>query len=223
MLRQYAIRKVIPVELGQIIMNRLLNTQLIVALAGASLSFLTGVEPGIAQPDQYCDDPGSIPAAETTRNLELDTFGIELTIPSNFRAMRLNNGNVKIVDPGTYELLSCIARGGEALGRGYAYTLVRTVENPNNLELRQLVEQKSRDHEKISPYTFDGKQGYLVEYRNQEAVGIPDAHAEFWLNINDVPGAVVISKSCDCSGMSESLVSLLERSSLLSSSQASTP
>ncbi|MEQ8385290.1 MAG: hypothetical protein RH949_23310 [Coleofasciculus sp. A1-SPW-01] len=107
-------------------MNRLFNTQLIVALAGASLSFLAGVEPGIAQPDQYCDDPGSIPAAQTTRNLELDRFGIELTIPSNFRAIRLNNGNV-------------------------------------------------------------------------------------------------ISKSCDCSGMSESLVSLLERSSLLQPSQASTP
>ncbi|MEQ9622275.1 hypothetical protein [Coleofasciculus chthonoplastes] len=204
-------------------MNRLLNTQLIVTFAGASLSFLAGVEPGIAQPEQYCDDPGSIPAAETTRNLELDKFGVELTIPSNFRAMLLNNGNIKIVDPGTYKLLSCIAKGIKALGRGYAQTLVRTVENQNNLELRQLVEQKSRDHEKISPYSFDGKQGYLVEYRNQEVVGIPDAHAEFWLDINDVPGAVVISKSCDCSGMSESLVSLLERSSLLQPSQASTP
>jgi len=199
----------------KLIMNRLFNTQLIVALAGASISFLARLQPGIAQPEQYCDDPGSIPSAETTRNLELDKFGVELTIPSNFRAMLLNNGNVKIVDPGTYELLSCIARGGEALGRGYAQTLVRSVENPNNLELRQLVEQKSREHEKISPYTFDGKQGYLVEYRSQEAGGIPDAHAEFWLDINDVPGAVVISKSCDCSGMSESLVSLLERSSLL--------
>ncbi|MEQ9550048.1 MAG: hypothetical protein RIM23_10560 [Coleofasciculus sp. G3-WIS-01] len=204
-------------------MNRLLNTQLIFALAGASISFLAGVEPGITQPEQYCDDPGSIPAAETTRNLELDKFGVELTIPSNFRAMLLNNGNVKIVDPGTYELLSCIAKGRKALGRGYAQTLVRTVENPRNLELRQLVEQKSRENEKISPYSFDGKQGYLVEQRSRDVVAIPDAHAEFWVDTNDVPGAVVISKSCDCSGMSESLVSLLERSSLLNSSQASTP
>lgn len=190
-------------------MNRLFNTQLIAALAGASI--WVGMMPAIAQPEQYCDDPGSVAPAETTRDLELEQFGIELTIPSNFRAMLLDNGNVKIVDPGTYELLSCVARGGEALGRGYARTLVRTVENPDNLELRQLVAQNIRDAQEISPYTFDGQQGYLVESPT-------DAHAEFWVDINNIRGAVVISRSCDCPGMSESLVSLLNRSSVLNNS-----
>lgn len=207
------IPKVTPVEIREIVMNRVFNTQLIAALAGASISFLAGVMPAIAQPEEYCDDPGSIPAAETTKNVELEQFGIELTIPSNYRAMLLNNGNVKIVDPGTYELLSCIAKGGKALGRGYAQTLVRTVENPNNLELRQLVERNSKDSQEISPYTFDSKQGYLVvQSPTDRPVGIPDSHAAFWVDVNNVPSAVVISKSCDCSGMRESLVSLLERS-----------
>ncbi|MFP4124143.1 hypothetical protein [Coleofasciculus sp.] len=70
---------------------------------------------------------------------------------------------------------------------------------------------------------FEGKQGYLVvPAPTDRPVGIPDNHAEFWVDVNNVPGAVVISKTCDCSGMRESLVSLLEQSSLLTNSQAST-
>lgn len=196
----------------------------IVAGAGALVALAIGGVPAIAQPEPYCDDPGSIEAADTTRDLELEQFGVELAIPSNFRAMLLNNGTVKIVDPGTYELLVCIARGGEALGRGYAQTRVRTVENPNNLELRQLVEQNIRENQEISPYTFDGEQGYLVtQEANDQPVGIPDSHAALWIEPDAAPGAVVISRSCDCSGQRDRLLSLLERSNLLDSSQAALP
>ena len=187
-----------------------------IACAGALISFGIGEVPAIAQPESFCDDPGVVEAADTTRDLELEQFGVELTIPSNFRAILLNNGNVKIVDPGTYELLVCIARGEEALGRGFAQILVRTVENPNNVDLRQLVEQNIRENQEISPYTFDGQQGYLVtQAQNEDVRGIPNTYAAFWVVVDDVPGAVVISSSCDCPGQRDRLVSLLERSSLL--------
>lgn len=191
------------------------------ACAGAFIFSGIGSGPAIAQPESFCNDPGSVAAAETTRELELEQFGLELAIPSNFRAILMNNGNVKIVDPGTYELLACTARGGNALGRGYAQTLVRTVENPNNVDLRQLVEQNIRENQEISPYTFDGQQGYLVtQAQNQAVRGIPDSFAAFWLAVDDVPGAVVISTTCDCSGQRDRLLSLLERSSLLDNSQS---
>lgn len=200
-------------------MNRRINsllTSLPFLLAGGAISLTTGITPVASHTEISCPNTptaiDSVPAAETTRNVELEKFGVELTIPSNYRAMLLNNGNVKIVDPGTYKMLVC----EETLGRGYARTLVRTVENPNNLTLRQLIQRQEKDPQQISPYTFDGQQGYLVEYGS--AIG---SQAEFWMDSNNKPGAVVISKACDCEGMKESLVSLLERSSLLTNTQAS--
>lgn len=205
-------------------MTRLLRLHKIVASAGALVALGLGGVPAIAQLEPYCDDPGSVEATDTTRDLELEQFGVELAIPSNFRAMLLNNGTVKIVDPGTYELLVCIARGGKALGRGYAQTRVRTVENPDNLDLRQLVDQNSRENQEISPYTFDGQQGYLVtQESNDRPVGIPDSYAALWIETDDAPGAVVISRSCDCSGQRDRLLSLLERSNILDNSPATLP
>ncbi|MBE9111846.1 hypothetical protein IQ273_20780 [Nodosilinea sp. LEGE 07298] len=200
-------------------MTRLLGFHKIVASAGALVTLGLGAVPAIAQPESYCDDPGAVEAADTTRDLELEQFGVELAIPSNFRAMLLNNGTVKIVDPGTYELLVCVARGGKALGRGYAQTRVRTVENPDSLDLRQLVEQTIRENQEISPYTFDGQQGYLATRESSDQpVGIPDSYAALWIDTDDAPGAVVISTSCDCSGQRDRLLSLLERSKRLDSS-----
>ncbi|WP_156119994.1 hypothetical protein [Leptolyngbya sp. KIOST-1] len=203
---------------------RLHNVYKLVASAGVLVALGLGGVPAIAQPESYCDDPGSVAAADTTRELELKQFGVELAIPSNFRAMLLNSGTVKIVDPGTYELLVCIARGGEALGRGYAQTRVRTEENPDNLDLRQLVEQNIHENQDISPYSFDGQQGYLVtQASNDQPVGIPDSYAALWIETDEAHGAVVISRSCDCSGQRDRLLSLLERSTMLDSSQATLP
>ena len=163
--------------------------------------------PAIAQ-SRYCNDPGSIPAAETTRELELPQFGITLTIPSNFRAILRNNGAVEIVNPGTYEVLTCVARGGRALGRGYTSVIVRSVNNSKNLDLQQFVEQRTRLRSRISPYNLGDQQGYLVESRS-------DSSAQFWLNSTDSPDITVISAGCDCRGMRDRLISILDRSSLL--------
>ncbi len=159
----------------------------------------------IAQP-KYCNDPGPIPASETTRELELPQFDLKLTIPSNFRSLLRNNGAVEIVNPGTYEVLACVARGGRALGRGYASVIVRSMDNSKNLDLRQFVEQNTRLQSRISPYNLGDRQGYLVESRS-------DSSAQFWLNSADSVNVTVISAGCDCRGMRDRLISILDRSS----------
>jgi hypothetical protein len=165
--------------------------------------------PAIAQ-SGYCADPGPIPAAETTRELKLPQFGVTLTIPSNFRSILRNNGAVEIVNPGTYQVLTCVAQGGQALGRGYASIIVRSVNNSENLELQPFVEQNTRLQGQISPYALGNQPGYLVQSRS-------DSSAQFWFNPVDLSDVVVISAGCDCRGMRDRLVSILDRSSLLTS------
>jgi len=165
--------------------------------------------PAIAE-SKYCNDPGPIPAAETTRELELPQFGVTLAIPSNFRSILRNNGAVEIVNPGTYQVLTCVAQGGQALGRGYASIIVRSIDNPDKLDLQQFIAQNSRLQRRISPYALGDQQGYLVESRS-------DSSAQFWISPADVPDVVVISAGCDCRGMRDRLVSILDRSSLLTS------
>ena len=111
--------------------------------------------PAIAQ-SGYCADPGPIPAAETTRELDLPQFGVTLTIPSNFRSILRNNGVVEIVNPGTYQVLTCVAQGGQALGRGYASIIVRSiVNNSENLELQPVCCSKIPAFKgSISPYAL---------------------------------------------------------------------
>jgi len=168
--------------------------------------------PAIAQ-SRYCNDPGPISAAETTRALELPQFGVTLTIPSNFRAILRNNGVVEIVNPGTYQVLTCVAAGGQALVRGYAYIIVRSIKNPEQLDLQKFVGQNTRLQGLVSPYSLGDQQGYLVASRS-------DSVAQFWINPADVPDVVVISAVCDCRGMRDRLVSILDRSSLFTARSA---
>ncbi|HEY9886996.1 MAG TPA: hypothetical protein V6D02_01255 [Candidatus Obscuribacterales bacterium] len=165
--------------------------------------------PAIAQ-SGYCADPGSVSADETSRELELPQFGVTLTIPSNFRAILRNNGAVEIVNPGTYQVLTCVAQGGQALGRGYASIIVRSVNNSENLDLQQFVEQNTRLQRQISLYSLGDQSGYLVQSRS-------DSIAQFWFKPVDHPGVVVISAGCDCLGMRDHLISVLEQSGLITS------
>lgn len=158
----------------------------------------------------YCPDPGPIPAAETTRELELPQFGMTLTIPSNFRAILRNNGAVEIVNPGTYQVLTCVAQGGQALGRGYASIIVRSVNNSENLELQEFVEQNTHFKGQIFPYDLDDQTGYLVQSRS-------DSSAQFWLQLANRSDVVVISAGCSCRGMREHLISILDQSTLITS------
>lgn len=162
---------------------------------------------------EFCPDPGPIPAADATRSLALPQFGLNLTIPANFRSILRSNGAVEIVNPGTYQVLNCVAQGGQALGRGYSSTIVRSLPNPEQISLQQFVEQNTRLNGSITPYVWNGKQGYLVRSRL-------DRSAQFWLNPKTTPEVVVISSGCDCRGMFDRLLALLEVSNLLESAHS---
>ncbi|HEY9880054.1 MAG TPA: hypothetical protein V6D29_16485 [Leptolyngbyaceae cyanobacterium] len=155
-----------------------------------------------------CPDPGSILATETTRILELPQFGLSLAIPENFRAILRNNGAVEIVNPGTYQVLHCVAEGGRALGRGYSSVIVRSQPKADNINLRQFVENTTRLNGDITPYSWQGQQGYLVR-------ALADQSAQFWFASNSQSEVVVISSGCDCRGMLDQLLAVLERTSPL--------
>jgi hypothetical protein len=165
--------------------------------------------PAIAQ-SNYCNDPGPIPAADTIRELELPQFGVTLGIPANFRSILRNDGTVEVVNPGTYEVLTCTAQGGQALGRGYASTIVRSIENSQDLDLQPFVVQNTQLKGHVYSYVLGSQQGYLV-------TSLSDSSAQFWFNSPDNSNVTVISTGCDCQGMRDRLISILDRSSLLTS------
>lgn len=134
---------------------------------------------------------------------------LSLAIPDNFRAILLNNKAVEIVNPGTYEVLRCVAEGGRALGRGYSSVIVRSQPKASNTNLCQLVENNAQLNSAITPYSWQGQQGYLVRTET-------DRSAQFWFNANSSSEEViVISSGCDCQGMLNRLLAVLEQASPL--------
>ncbi|HEY9881247.1 MAG TPA: hypothetical protein V6D29_22520, partial [Leptolyngbyaceae cyanobacterium] len=78
----------------------------------------------------------------------------------------------------------------------------------DNINLRQFVENTTRLNGDITPYSWQGQQGYLVR-------ALADQSAQFWFNSNSPSEVVVISSGCDCSGMLDQLLAVLERTSPL--------
>lgn len=60
--------------------------------------------------------------SKITKVISIKNMGITITVPSNFRAVALNNGSVTIVDAATYKLLNCLANNpGAVAGGGSEY------------------------------------------------------------------------------------------------------
>lgn len=174
----------------------------------------------VAQADNPCENTDTVLPSEEMRELTLEQFGISVMIPENYRAILLNNGAVQIVDPGTYNLIRCEAMGGDPLGRGYSELLIRGESRPDDMSLEDLVRDDvyseipgnvpQRMNSCISPYPFADQQGYLVQTPTQR-------HAEFWMQPNVGSDVTVLETSCDCQGMVERLIEVLDRTTLLSS------
>jgi hypothetical protein len=172
----------------------------------------------VAQTNNPCQDTEPVPAADTLRELELDQFGVAVMIPENYRAILRNDGSVQIVDPGTYNLIRCEAMGGNPLGRGFADLVIRgeTAQPEQTLEAAVREDVYSRrpsttpgpPNQCISPYPLGDKRGYLVQAPNQY-------HAEYWVEPNIGSDITVIETSCDCPGMVEWLITVLDRTTLL--------
>lgn len=171
------------------------------------------VPPLHAQPQQICDSSGAVvPAAETTRSVELANFGIQVTIPSNYRTMLFQDGRVEILHPDDFQFLQCLAQGG-AGGRGYYSETIRWVDPEPNQTLREQARWSlGGDREpyatEIMAYEADGISGYVS--------WTPGGYAVTFLGT--VPGfdrILEVSANCDCEVAVEDVTSLLDRIEVL--------
>lgn len=187
------------------------------SLTLALSSSTTAAPEPLDQAESPCQNTDTVAPSEDRRELELEQFGIAVMIPENYRAILLNDGSVQIVDPGTYNLIRCEAIGGDPLGRGYSELLIRSVSTAGERSLKEVVrEQVYRDRsvadgrptQCISPYPWEEQQGYLVQTPTRR-------HAEFWFRPVISSEVTVIETTCDCTGMVERLVDVLERTTLL--------
>ena len=165
----------------------------------SSLSLILGLSlaniPTVEAQQEVCQDPGPIRASEASREIELSQFGVKVKIPENFRAMARNDGSVWILDPGTYNIISCFARGGRGPGRGlFAYTF-RVESDPQQLR-----------GDDAGTYTLPD--GSIATLLFEDMGNISDALA--WFRVPEVEGVVVVSATCDCSITVEDIKSQLE-------------
>ncbi|ASC71330.1 hypothetical protein XM38_022820 [Halomicronema hongdechloris C2206] len=174
--------------------------------------------PSLAQAENPCQNTDTVLPAEDTRRLTLEQFGVALSIPANYRAILRNDGSVQVVDPGTYNLIRCQIQGGDLLGRGFSELVIRQVDAAAEDSLETVVRDAvyaeapgPRPSSCISPYPLQGQQGYLV----QTPTG---RHAEFWLHPPNTSTITVLETSCDCQGMVDRLIEVLETTELLAAS-----
>lgn len=107
------------------------NLQRFAIALGSTLAL--GLHPGAAQAQLHCPPPDTAAIATTTRNAAFQTFGIQVTIPSNYRTMLFNDGSIHIVDPWTFTNLTCLAQGLPGAAAEYNTQEFRIVENPQGL------------------------------------------------------------------------------------------
>jgi hypothetical protein len=167
----------------------------------------------LSQERELCDTDGDYePASETLRTLELRDFGIAVGIPSNYRAMKLQNGDVDILHPDDYEMLQCVARGG-AGARGYYSETIRLVAPDPTMSLRDqaiwavgygVEADGSRvpAYTQIIEYNQNGLSGYVVE-------SLSEYGATF---LGTYPGGqklLEVTAGCDCPVEIEDVTRLL--------------
>lgn len=193
----------------------MLPTIISLTLAGA-----VPAVPLLAQADNPCQNTDPVLPADTMRRLTLEQFGVAIMIPDNYRAVLLNSGAVQVVDSGTYNLMRCRAIGGNPPGRGYSQLLIRrepaTAPSLEAMVRGDIYESRpgaasGPPREQISPYPLGNRQGYLVQSSTQH-------HAEFWIEPDVGAEIIVLETSCDCLGMVEYLIDVLDRTKLLSES-----
>ena len=93
------------------------------------------LNPVQAQPRACSSDGNYEPRSSTFRTVTLPDFGIEVDIPSNYRTMRRENGQVEILHPDDFAMLQCIAQGGHG-GHGYYGESIALVNPDPSMSLR---------------------------------------------------------------------------------------
>lgn len=124
----------------------------------------TLASPALAKPNlPYCDfaeeEPSSI-----ERVVGLSEVGITIKIPVNMRLVKKNDGNIELMDNGTYNLIQCMSRPNSGVaGRGAMTTNIKRV-NPEYFYDYIVKEVPSKEGMYIAAKkSFNSSQGYSFE------------------------------------------------------------
>lgn len=104
-----------------------------------ALNFATTSSPAIAQ--ETCPNTDYTPDSTTTRTVQLPQFGVQVTIPDNFRAMAREDGSVSILDPYEFNHIQCLNQGRPVLGTELESEDFRLIDNPEGLSAMEYAKE----------------------------------------------------------------------------------
>ncbi len=150
--------------------------------------------------------------ANTRKTIQLKQFGINIDIPSNYRAMLHNDGKVEILDPGSFKMLQCIASNSNTTGQGYPSDSFKLVPNSQNLSPKQIVAKRVKQlNSEYGTPSITTHNWNNVEVTILEVTNAPVDYAIAWYKLPNVDGVVEIDAGgVDYSTNREVIVQLLE-------------
>lgn len=196
---------------------KLLKTGTLIITISLSVTLNDIVKQASAQP--YCgSDENFEKPASTTRTLKLEKFGIAVKIPSNYRAMKKQDGSVEILHPNTFKRLQCLAQGGQGHG-GYYSKRIQLVKDDLTMNLRKQA-LKYADESINTSGEFKPEVKNIFSYKNHDISGYVVAsksgYSVFFLGtIPNSSKLLKVSAVCDCQVKTKDITSLLDRISLL--------
>lgn len=137
-----------------------------------------------ATPQSDCPGDNNIPTATTTRTATFVDFGLQVTIPANFRTLLYNNGTIAILHPVDFNLIQCLTLGLPVLGTDALNPeSFRLIDNPTELTAQEYAMGLEMPgftmSETISMETENGMQVFIREAVEQEGLGVSFAYAWF--------------------------------------------
>ncbi len=120
----------------------------------------------IAQPT--CPATAEHTPADEMRTVDLAQFGVELSIPENFRAVARQDGSVSIMSPFEFNHIQCLVQDLPVMGTELDTEDFRLVENPNGLSTMAYAEAVASNPSwflvsDIMVETFDGVEVVMLE------------------------------------------------------------
>jgi len=198
-------------------MNILTRTTIRIVLPLCCFGLLPAIAT-FAQPNssrQVCETDGDYePAAETMREVELPEVGVVVSIPENYRAMKMQSGAVQILHPDDFEWIQCLVGGGTG-AHGYYSETIDTVQPESD---RSLEEQASwtvgysydedGDREpgatEVISHEENGFNGYI-------ATSMTGYSVVFLGTMPESDDLLRVSAGCDCEVEAEAVTDLLSR------------
>ena len=176
------------------------------------LSCLTQ-QPTVAQTLCQSDGEYELPSS-TYRTVKLETIGISVDIPENYRAMKKQDGLVEILHPDDYEWIQCLVNGGEG-GHGYYSESIHLVDDDLTMNLKEQAINLSgysidRNGNRrpidsmVLTYRKNGISGYIVASSIGYSVSF----------LGTIPGQsklLQVNASCDCHVEIEDLIQVLDK------------